>query len=95
MESIKLAGNVDWSLNEIDTSQFKCIIQTSCMHPYNLSSFFLALVENIRLKDKDNWNLSSDQMINFASSLRNFFTQSGLMQKVNHRTLKTDDIISM
>lgn len=55
-------------------------------------------MENIRVKDKDNWNLSSGQFLNLASSLRNFFSQSGLMhkQKVNYKNLKTtNDILRM
>ena len=52
-------------------------------------------MENIRVKDKDNWNLNSSQFLNLASSLKNFFTHSGLMQKVNCKNLKTtNDILS-
>jgi hypothetical protein len=47
------------------------------------------------VKDKDNWNLNSSQFLNLASSLKNFFTQSGLIQKVNCKNLKTtNDILS-
>ncbi len=41
-----------------------------------------ALVENIRTNDRNNWNLNSNQFVNFASSLSNFFAQSGIMNKM-------------
>lgn len=67
VHSVRLASNgeLNWSLNDIDTSQFK------------------SLVDNIRSGDKNNWNISSDQFANLASSLSNFFAQSGKIQKLN------------
>lgn len=41
------------------------------------------MVENIRTGDKNNWNLSSNEFVSLASSLSNFFAQSGIMQKAN------------
>ena len=68
VHSVRLASNgeINWNLNDIDTSQFK------------------SLVESIRCGDKNNWNISSNQFANLASSLSNFFAQSGIMQKVNN-----------
>jgi hypothetical protein len=51
-------------------------------------------MDNIRVKDKDNWNLNSEQFLNLASSLKTFFAHSGIMQKVNYKNIKTSDVIS-
>ena len=55
---------------------------------------FKALMENIRSNDKNNWNLSTDQFFNLASSLKNFFAQSGIMHRINHK-VKFNDELSM
>lgn len=72
VQNIRLASNgeVNWNLNDIDTTDFQ------------------DLVENMKSGDKNNWNMSSDQFVNFASSLSNFLAQS-----VRHKknTLDSND----
>ncbi len=51
-------GEVNWNLNDIDTSDFQ------------------ELIVSMKSGEKNNWNMSSDQFVNFASSLSNFLTQS-------------------
>lgn len=41
-------------------------------------SHFQGLLENIRLADMNNWALSPEQFADLASSLNNFFSQTGL-----------------
>jgi len=52
---------------------------------WNLSdidtSDFQELIVNMKTADRNNWNLSSDQFVNFASSLSNFLAQSIKMQR--------------
>lgn len=60
VQNIRLASNgeVNWNLNDIDTSDFQ------------------ELIVNMKSGEKNNWNMSSDQFVNFASSLSNILTQS-------------------
>lgn len=51
----------------------------------------LALVDNLRTGEKNNWNLSSNEFINFASSLSNFLAQSGKMHKNQTLTKTVND----
>jgi len=54
---------------------------------WNLSdidtSDFQQLIVNMKTADRNNWNLSSDQFVNFASSLSTFLAQSIKMQKAD------------
>ncbi len=54
-----------------------------------LINFFPDLVENIRTGEKNNWNLNSNEFVNFASSLSNFFAQSG---RINQRSNTNEQI---
>lgn len=90
VQNIKLASNgeVNWNLNEIDTSDFqsKSTLLLFCSEQNILLKLFILidLVENMKSGDKNNWNMSSDQFVNFASSLSSFLAQSIKLQKTGN-----------
>lgn len=47
---------------------------------------YLALLENIKTGEKNNWNLSSSQYVNLASSLSTFIAQSSMKNRITNST---------
>ena len=103
VKNIKLASNgeVNWSLNDIDTSQFKSKfsykiitnLKLFAIYFFIIWKFIKDLVENIRTGEKNNWNLNSNEFVNFASSLSNFLAQSGITQKNTNNKIDSNQTI--